>query len=179
MTVINKSAVVPYTTTQMYDLINDVEQYSQFIPYCVNSRVIDRSEDEIHASLSFAAAGIRKSFSTLNRLQPDKMVEMRLVNGPFKTLEGFWSFEAVDSRLYSPSPQSTLLGIPSADPLELLETRSDPAICPTARSICRVTLNLEFEFSTAVLKMLFGSVFTQAVAMLVGAFHKRAEQVYK
>lgn len=142
MTVINKSAIVPYTPAQMYDLVNDIEQYTKFVPYCVNSQVLERNVDEIHASLTFAGAGIHKSFSTLNRLQPHKMVEMRLVNGPFKSLEGFWSFETMDTKL------------------------------------CRVTLNLEFEFATAMLKVLFGPVFNQVAALLVDAFHKRAEQVY-
>lgn len=143
MTVINKSAVVAYSPAQMFDLVNDIEQYSQFVPYCVNSQVIEKNEDEIHASLTFAGAGIHKSFSTVNRLQPHKMVEMRLVNGPFKSLEGFWTFEPVDTHL------------------------------------CRITLNLEFEFSTGVLKMLFGPVFNQVASLLVDAFHTRAEQVYK
>jgi ribosome-associated toxin RatA of RatAB toxin-antitoxin module len=143
MTVINKSVIVPYTQGQMYDLINDIEKYAQFVPYCVNSQVIERSTDEIHASLTFASAGIHKSFSTLNRLQPHKMVEMRLVNGPFKSLEGFWSFEAVENNQ------------------------------------CRVSLNLEFEFSTGVLKMLFGPVFNQVASLLVDSFHQRAQQVYR
>lgn len=113
-----------------------------FVPYCVNSQVITRNADEIHASLTFAGAGVHKSFSTLNRLQPHKMVEMRLVNGPFKNLEGFWSFEPVDTH-------------------------------------CKVTLNLEFELATGILKMFFGPLFNQVAGMLVDAFHKRAEQVYK
>jgi ribosome-associated toxin RatA of RatAB toxin-antitoxin module len=142
MTVINKSAVVPYTAAQMFDLVNDIEQYSQFVPYCVNSRVLERNVDEIHAALTFSGAGIHKTFSTLNRLQPHKMVEMRLVNGPFKSLEGFWTFDAMENQ-------------------------------------CRVTLNLEFEFSAGVLKMLFGPVFNQVASMLVDAFHQRADQVYK
>lgn len=97
MTVINKSAVVPYTAAQMFDLVNDVEQYPQFVPYCVNSSVVERNEDEIHASLTFSGAGVHKSFSTLNRLQPHKMIEIRLVNGPFQSLEGFWSFEQMEN----------------------------------------------------------------------------------
>jgi len=142
MTVINRSAIVPFTAAQMFELVNDIEKYSQFVPYCVNSQIVDRNADEIHASLTFSGAGVHKSFSTLNRLQTNKMVEMRLVNGPFKSLEGFWSFEPLDTHL------------------------------------CRVTLNLEFELSTGVLKMLFGPVFHQVAALLVDAFHKRAQQVY-
>jgi ribosome-associated toxin RatA of RatAB toxin-antitoxin module len=97
MTVINKSAIVPYTAAQMFDLVNDIEQYSKFVPYCVKSKVVERNINEIHASLTFSGAGINKSFSTLNRLQPHKMIEMRLVNGPFKSLEGFWSFDSLEN----------------------------------------------------------------------------------
>ncbi len=98
MTIINKSAVVPYTPAQMFDLVNDIEQYSQFVPYCVESQIVNQNPDEIHASLTFAGAGIHKSFSTLNRLQPHKMIEMRLINGPFKSLEGFWNFEPMENQ---------------------------------------------------------------------------------
>lgn len=143
MTVINKFAVVPYTHEQMFDLVNDVEQYSQFVPYCVNSRVVERTVDEIHASLTFSGAGIHKSFSTLNRLQPHKMIELRLINGPFKRLEGFWSFESIDA------------------------------------GSSKVELNLEFELATGALKIFFGPVFNQVASLLVDAFHKRAQQVYK
>lgn len=143
MTVINKSSVVPYSSVQMYDLVNNIEQYSQFVPYCVGSQIVTKSEDEIHASLTFSSAGINKSFTTLNRLQPHRMIEMRLVDGPFKQLEGFWSFETLD----------------------------DP-------KTCRVSLNLEFEFSNTMLKMLFGPIFNQVAVMLVDAFQTRAKQVY-
>ncbi len=98
MTVINKSAIVPYSPAQMYDLVNDIEKYSQFVPYCVESRIVNQNVDEIHAALTFAGAGISKSFSTLNRLQPHKMIEMRLINGPFKSLEGFWGFENLNDQ---------------------------------------------------------------------------------
>jgi ribosome-associated toxin RatA of RatAB toxin-antitoxin module len=143
MTVINKSAIVSYTPAQMFDLVNDIEKYSQFVPYCANSQVIERKDDEIHASLTFSGAGVHKSFSTLNRLQPHKMIEMRLINGPFKSLEGFWTFEAVDTHS------------------------------------CNVALNLEFELATGALKLFFGPVFNQVASLLVDAFHKRAQEIYK
>ncbi len=96
MTIINKTAVVPYSSAQMFDLVNDIEKYPQFIPYCVDSKIILQKEDEIHAMLTFAGAGIHKSFTTLNRLQAHKMIEIRLIDGPFKSLEGFWSFEEIN-----------------------------------------------------------------------------------
>ncbi len=145
MAIIHKSAIVPYTNVQMFDLVNDVEKYSEFVPYCAESKIEQpRREDEIRAALTFSSTGIHKSFTTLNRLQPHKLIEMRLLNGPFKHLEGFWSFKEFPDN-----------------------------------SHCEVTLNLEFEFSTTVLRMLFGPVFNQVASMLVDAFQKRAAIVYK
>lgn len=93
MPAINRANVVPYTQEQMYKLVDDVKAYSDFVPWCVRSEELSRDEDEVHGKLTFASSGIEKSFSTLNRLQPHKMIELRLVDGPFKQLEGFWRFE--------------------------------------------------------------------------------------
>ncbi len=93
MPVINKSSIVTYSQQQMYDLVNDIEQYAQFVPWCVSSTIIHKNEDEVRACLSFAKGGMQKSFTTMNRLQPHKMIEIRLVDGPFSQLEGFWRFE--------------------------------------------------------------------------------------
>lgn len=95
MPVINKSMIVPYTTQQMYDLVNDIESYPEFVPWCVEGEILSRNEEEIRANLSFARSGMQKSFSTINRLSSNKMIEIRLLDGPFKQLEGFWRFETV------------------------------------------------------------------------------------
>lgn len=94
MPTINKSTLVAYTTEQMYDLVNDIDHYHEFVPYCEQSTVLSRDEDEVRATLAFAKSGMSKAFTTLNRLQPHRMIEMRLVEGPFKMLEGFWRFES-------------------------------------------------------------------------------------
>ncbi len=93
MPVISKSSVVPYTTEQMFVLVDEIEHYAAFIPWCDKSEVHSRDEDEVKATLHFSAAGISKSFTTCNRLQKPKMIEIRLENGPFKHLEGFWRFQ--------------------------------------------------------------------------------------
>ncbi|MDP3705572.1 MAG: type II toxin-antitoxin system RatA family toxin [Legionellaceae bacterium] len=95
MTVVKKSRVVSYSCQQMYDLVNDIDSYADFVPYFSSSVVHHRDEDEVQATLSITAAGISKSFTTRNRLQPNKMIEMRLVDGPFSHLEGFWRFDEV------------------------------------------------------------------------------------
>jgi ribosome-associated toxin RatA of RatAB toxin-antitoxin module len=96
MNVVKKSRTVHYTCEQMFDLVDDVEQYEKFIPYCAQSVVHYRSPDEVQASLVIAAAGLHKSFTTRNLLQLHKMIEIRLVDGPFKHLEGFWRFDKVE-----------------------------------------------------------------------------------
>lgn len=93
MTIIKRSAKVPHTASEMYQLVNQIEDYPKFIPWCHSTEVLSRNEDEIQATLHFEGGGLRKSFTTCNRLQKDKMIEMRLVHGPFHHLEGFWRFD--------------------------------------------------------------------------------------
>lgn len=93
---INKSIIVPYTPAQMYSLVNAIEDYPQFLPFCESSEVHSRTDDEVRASLVLSGLGVQKSFTTLNRLQHNKMIEIVLLDGPFKHLEGFWRFDEVE-----------------------------------------------------------------------------------
>jgi len=95
MTIVKKSRVTSHSCEQMYNLVNEVEKYSEFLPYCQESIVHHRDEDEVQATLVIAAAGMHKSFTTRNRLQINKMIEIRLIDGPFSHLEGFWRFDEV------------------------------------------------------------------------------------
>ncbi len=139
---VRKSALVPYPAASMFDLVNDIESYPEFLPWCRSTRVLSRSEDEVRASIELAKGAVRKSFTTLNRLQHHKMIEMRLVEGPFNRLEGFWRFENL-------GPQSS-----------------------------KVLLDLDFEFSSTVVRVTVGPVFNQVANSLVDAFCKRAVEVY-
>lgn len=96
MASISKSALVPYSAAQMYALVNDIGAYADFLPWCGASEVLSRSEDEVRASIEIAHGSLHKSFTTRNRLQKDKMIEMRLEKGPFRHLEGFWRFDELD-----------------------------------------------------------------------------------
>lgn len=93
MTIVHRERTVSYSCEQMYNLVNDVEAYCTFLPYCEQSVVHHRDEDEVQATLVIGAAGMSKSFTTRNRLQANKMIEIRLVDGPFNHLEGFWRFD--------------------------------------------------------------------------------------
>lgn len=93
---VKRSKVLPYSPAQMYALVDAIEAYPEFLPWCHKSEIIRRQDDEVHARLEVAAAGFHKSFTTCNRLQKDKMMEIRLIDGPFKHLEGFWRFDHED-----------------------------------------------------------------------------------
>lgn len=95
MPIINRSALVPYNAAEMFSLVDDVEAYPQFMPWCKSATVLSRDDDEVRASLELVRGGFEKSFTTCNRLQKNKMIEIRLVKGPFRQLDGFWRFEPI------------------------------------------------------------------------------------
>lgn len=98
MTTINKTALVAYSAAQMYALVNDIKSYPDFLPWCRSTNILSQDDDEIRATIEIAHGSLNKSFTTCNRLQRDKMVEMRLEQGPFKRLEGFWRFDILDEQ---------------------------------------------------------------------------------
>jgi ribosome-associated toxin RatA of RatAB toxin-antitoxin module len=126
----------------MYDLVNDIAAYPEFLPWCKSSSIIESDEGELRAVIELSRGNLHKSFTTHNRMQPGKLIEMRLIEGPFKQLEGFWRFDDLGNEG------------------------------------SRVALDLEFEFSNAILRMTIGPVFHQITSTLVDAFTQRARQVY-
>lgn len=94
---IQKSALVPYSTGDMYALVADVESYPQFLPWCNAASILSRDGNQVMARLSLAKSGIRHTFVTRNTLEADRRIEMRLVEGPFKVLDGYWTFEPAGS----------------------------------------------------------------------------------
>lgn len=96
MPVVRRSSLVPYTAAQMYGLVNDVNAYPDFLPGCRSARRLSMTEDEVTAEIELARGALHRTFTTRNRLQPNKMIEMRLVDGPFRQLEGFWRFDELD-----------------------------------------------------------------------------------
>ncbi|MBB5210948.1 type II toxin-antitoxin system RatA family toxin [Microbulbifer hydrolyticus] len=92
MTKIERSALVMYSAEQMFDLVNDVASYPQFLPGCRGAEILHRDEDTLEARLDLSRAGISQSFVTRNQLhRPDKM-ELVLVDGPFSEFNGCWTF---------------------------------------------------------------------------------------
>ena len=80
----------------MYALVNDVEAYPQFLPWCSGAQVLACDEREMRAVVHVAKSGIRKSFTTHNQLHKNRVIEMRMIDGPFKHLQGEWAFKPLD-----------------------------------------------------------------------------------
>lgn len=96
MYTINRSALVTYSDKQMYDLINDIDSYQQFLPWCGDSRIIEATEAHITGAVTIAFKGIHKTFITRNTLVPYSEIRMQLVDGPFNRLSGSWRFKALN-----------------------------------------------------------------------------------
>jgi len=90
---VKKSALVLYSASEMYALVSDIEAYPQFLPWCRSTQILSRAEDEVRATIEMVKGGVHKSFTTSNRMQKHKMIDIRLLEGPFKRLEGYWRFE--------------------------------------------------------------------------------------
>ena len=140
---VSKSALVPYPPAAMYALVADVESYPSFLPWCRGASVVRRSDEIAEASLEVARGPIRQRFSTRNTMVPGERIELRLLDGPFRRLEGHWRFAAL------------------------------------GENGCRVSLDLEFEFSSAVLRHLLGPIFKEMANSLLSAFCLRARELHE
>ncbi len=92
MTKISKQANVVYSANQMFALVNDIESYPDFLPWCSGTNVLENNGNSITASVSLSVGKIKQTFTTANTMQPDTSISMRLVKGPFKELNGYWQF---------------------------------------------------------------------------------------
>lgn len=95
MPVVEKSVLVPYSAAQMYRLVDDIERYPEFLPWCGGSRVVRESPEALEATLEIRYRGVRQSFTTRNTLTPPERIAMALKDGPFSELEGSWLFTAL------------------------------------------------------------------------------------
>ena len=81
----------------VYQLVDDIDRYPEFVPGCTEAQVLQRSAQEVVARLVVRRGPLRTEFTTRNVLDPGRSVQMHLVEGPFRVLEGHWSFTPVAS----------------------------------------------------------------------------------
>lgn len=92
MTSIKKSALVKFSALQMFKLVNDIAAYPDFLPWCAGSRIVKREHELVEAELQIYKAGFQQSFITQNRSDGHSKLFITLVDGPFSSLDGVWSF---------------------------------------------------------------------------------------
>lgn len=139
---IQRSAILPYSAEALYRMVNDVERYPEFLPWCSKTQLISADEYSMRAALTASKLGISHTFITQNVLTPNEKIEINLVEGPFKHLHGVWQFKQL------------------------------------AENVCKMNLDLEFDYSGALVKATLGPLFTQAANTMVDAFCDRAKQLY-
>lgn len=92
MTVVNKSALVRYSAQAMFAIVDDIEAYPEFLPWCSGSEILKREGNIVEARVDVAKGGLSKSFTTRNKLDDQSTITMSLIDGPFSQLDGVWRF---------------------------------------------------------------------------------------
>ena len=93
---IHKSAIVLHPAQKMFQLVDSVENYPQFLPWCGSTQIIERDNDKTIASIEINYKGIRQTFTTENTKKQNQEMMIKLVDGPFKSLSGEWMFKNLD-----------------------------------------------------------------------------------
>jgi ribosome-associated toxin RatA of RatAB toxin-antitoxin module len=92
MALVEKSMLVEYPAESMFSLVHDVERYPEFLPWCGGAEILSRDEQTVHAALLINYKGIKQRFSTRNRVEMPNLIEITLLEGPFRHLDGRWRF---------------------------------------------------------------------------------------
>ena len=139
---VHRSALVPYSAYEMFSLVDDVEAYPEFLPWCNDAEVHNRTEDTIEATLELHKGSVSKHFTTRNTRRKYEAIDIALVGGPFRHLAGGWRFQDLGD------------------------------------AGCKVSLELDFQFDSFLVDMMFGSFFEETCNSLVDAFTRRASAVF-
>jgi len=144
----NETRRLPYSAQQMYDLVADVAQYPQFLPWCSAARIRsvtprDYGSEVMEADLVISFKVFRERFGSRVTLWPaQKSIDTEYLDGPFRYMKSNWAFADAEG------------------------------------GGCDVTFYVDFEFRNAVLQGIIGVVFNEAMQRIVRAFERRAAQLY-
>lgn len=153
---IKHSALIAQPAGRLYELINDVESYPSFIPWCTHAKLLSKSDREIVATIGVKQGPLQSEFTTRNDLEPGRRVLIHLVAGPFKVLEGEWLLTPI-----TPTGTHNAAGAGTPPPMS-----GDVG--------CRVQLTMRFEFRNPLTAMLFEQKFAETASSLMDAFVARA-----
>ena len=92
---VHRSALVPHSPLQMFELVRDVRRYPEFLDWVSDAVVHEENIERQMATLEVRLTGLVRRFTTLNQLEPGRAINMRLHEGPFSDLSGCWFFESL------------------------------------------------------------------------------------
>ena len=95
MAVVHKTVLINYSAEQMFKLVDGVEDYPEFLPWCGGVEVAERQDNKLKAKIKINYHGLKQSFTTENTNTPPTSMAMRLVEGTFKHFEARWHFKAL------------------------------------------------------------------------------------
>lgn len=143
MKTIQRSALVMHSASAMYDLVNDVAAYPQFLPWCVGAEILGQGDGWMEARIDVSKGGMTQKFVTHNCQEVGRTISMQLIEGPFTALSGVWCFK------------------------------------PLMDNACKVVLNLTFDINNVLLKSTVGQMLDKVANLVMDAFCRRADVVYK
>lgn len=142
MTTVERSALVMHPAEAMFDIVNDVNAYPQFLPWCSGSEVQRQTDEEMVASVEVAKAGFHYRFTTRNELQRPLRITLSLVDGPFKKLAGVWEFKPLNEEACKVTLQlsfefaNKLAGLAMGKVFNQIATTMVDAFCQRAEVVC-------------------------------------------
>ena len=92
---VDRQALVQHSAEQMFKLVDDIESYPDYLSSCNSATILGREQNVVEAELCLSKSGIEQRFSTRNINRPFEGIEMQLLNGPFKSLHGQWTFSEI------------------------------------------------------------------------------------
>ncbi len=92
---IERSALVPHSAQKMFDLVNDVDAYPEFLPWCSGASTLELGEKHRVARVDLKKGPLSQHFTTRNDIIDGQEIKMSLVDGPFRQLNGQWSFKTI------------------------------------------------------------------------------------
>jgi len=95
---IKKEAIILKNVEKVFNIVNRIELYKNFVPYCVESEIILEENNFVEARLEFNLKGVITSFTTRNEICENEYINMKLIDGPFKYLDGKWEFKSIDKK---------------------------------------------------------------------------------
>lgn len=141
MTKIERSALVAFSTREMFDLVQDVERYPEFMPGCVKTELIGKGEGWMEARLMLRKGGVNTSFTTYNRIDAPNSMDLTLKEGPFKNFHGLWTFTELAERACKLQLNlefefsNKLVGMAAGKLFESMANQQVDAICQRAKRL--------------------------------------------